>query len=232
MIGGLLLAIIVGGYVWISFPPKEPSYNGKKLSVWLDGFPEGVHWTYDASSPPVRAVRTIGTNAIPWLLYQFRADESTWQGKVNQLLDKQHVIKYRFRVSIEDRWLNPRLRRGIHGLEALGEMAAPAIPKLLTLVERHPAHIPGTLVWIGHPAVPAVQQCLTNTRPYRNPIGGIGFIPEDTLIHIEGAHNAGRLSNSDIEILLPAIRAWAQQTTNVTASMFATLILRSVKREE
>ncbi len=229
---GPLLAVVIGGLVWLGFQPKEPFYGGKKLSAWLDEFPVEVHGTYDATAPAVLAARAIGTNAIPWLVAQFRSGELTWRGKVNWLLDKQPVVKYRLHERIEDRWLNPRLRRGIHGIEALGEAAAPAVSKLLKLVDRHPAHIPGTLVWIGHPAIPAVQQCLTNMRSYRSPIGFASSIPADTLIHIENAHSAGRLSNSDIEMLLPAIRAWAQQTTNSQASMFARSILRSVKREE
>ncbi len=255
IVAGLLLAAAIGGYGWVNSPPREPSYGGKKLSAWLDELPQAVHTAYPATAPPVQAVRAIGTNAIPWLLYQFRTDDTSWYGlykswpeKANGWLDKQHLVAYRFSEPMRAPALKPRLRRGTQGLEALGELAAPAIPELLKLMDRHPAHISATLVWIGRPAVPAVQTCLTNLKPAmfagvvlatstnRTKVryirsGGSTVIGEYTLTQIHNAHNAGRLSNSDVETLLPPIRAWATQTTNMNACMSALMILRSIGDE-
>ena len=54
-------------------------------------------------------------------------------------------------------WLCPaRLSRATAGFQALGDLAEPAIPDLLTLVEKSPGFVPSALAAIGPAAVPAL----------------------------------------------------------------------------
>lgn len=67
----LAFLALLGGFVWWSMPPKEPTYKGKPLSFWLEGY----DWQRGilGSPKPTRteadaAVHAIGTNGIPTLL--------------------------------------------------------------------------------------------------------------------------------------------------------------------
>jgi hypothetical protein len=209
LVASLVLASFICGIAGRSSSPSEPAYGGKRLSLWLnelcalDSFKQA-----ELGRSQILAVRSIGTNAIPWLLAEFRRGGLPWQWELNQLLNKQRLIKYRFLDA------DHRLYRATVGFRALGEMAEPAIPKLLSLVEAYPGYVPGTLAGIGRPALPALQQCLTNMTLYTNSLGSYAIIPGNTISDIYNATSYGPFSKSDIGILLPAIEAWAQQTTN------------------
>ncbi len=209
IVGCLLLAGFLGGIVWTTSSSREPTYGGKRLSAWLDELARlDPTKRADPGTVQVRAVRAIGTNAIPWLLGELRDDAAAWRWRLNQLLNRQHVIKYRFADA------NDRLSRATLGFWALGETAAPAIPQLLALVEKYPGFVPGALAGIGRPAVPALQQCLTNMTMYTNSLGSYAIIPGNTINDIFNATSFGPFSKSDLGSFLPAIQAWAQQSTN------------------
>jgi hypothetical protein len=206
----------------LSFSPSEPAYGGKRLSVWLDEL-AASDWSRPSDprrEQSMQAVRAIGTNAIPWLLNEYRRSGSVWQWRLNQLINKQQLIKYRFPD------INHRLTRATLGFQALGEIGEPAIPDLLALVEATPGYIPGALAGIGRPAVPALQQCLTNTTLSTNSLGIYAIIPGNTIVDIWNASNLGTFSKSDLAIFLPAIQAWAQQTTNSQAQTKAQSFLK------
>ncbi len=174
----------------------------------------------DSTMPQVQAVRGMGTNAIPWLLKEFRPD-SAWPYKLNQVLNKQGIIKYRFPI-------RDHLRRGTMGFVALGEMGEPAIPTLLTLVEEYPSYVPGALAGIGRPAVPALQKCLANSKVYTNSLATYAPIPGNTISEIFSAAQAGPFSWLDLEIFRPTMQAWALQSTNLHAQGNATWFLEQV----
>ena len=208
----LVLAVGVTGIVWWMLAPSEPEYDGKNLSTWLDeiGTLDYTKRT-DPNIPQVQAVRAIGTNAIPWLLKDLSADGGMLQWRANLLLNKQNVIKYCFPSALD------RLTRVAIGFGALGELGEPAIPRLLTLVEDQPGHVPGALARIGRPAIPALQQCLTNTTLYTNSLGVYAIIPGNTISDIYNATSLGPFSRSDIEVFIPVIETWAAQSTNAQA---------------
>lgn len=212
IVAGLLLVVFICGIVRMIGLPSEPAYGGKRLSAWLDQLCalDSLHQRAQGTAQ-IQAVRAIGTNAIPWLLRDYHHSGSVWQWRLNQLLNKQPLIKYRFRDA------NDRLRRATVGFRALGEMGEPAIPDLLALVQAHPGFVPGALAGIGRPAVPALQQCLTNMTRYTNSLGSYAIIPGNTISEIYNATSLGPFLKSDIGIFLPAIQAWARQTTNQQA---------------
>ena len=182
IIGCGLGVVVIGGILLGSRGPAEPTHEGKRLSAWLDElsamtFPREC----DPDTKPAQAVRAMGTNAIPWLLHELSAEGGALKWRLNRLLGHQKFIKYRFEDS------NTRLRRACMGFAALGPMAEPAIPSLLKLVEDKPGYVPSALAYIGPPAIPALQQCLTNYYSMNSPVGKITPIPNNTISAIFNA---------------------------------------------
>jgi len=188
--------------------PTEPAHGGKKLSAWLDElsampFPGEC----DPNTRPAQEVCAIGTNAIPWLLHELSARHGgALKWRLNQLLGRQTFIKFRFADS-----QHARLRRAVMGFAALGQIAEPAIPSLLKLIEEgETGYTPTALAYVGPPAIPALQQCLTNYRSWNSSVGRIVPIPGNTIPAIFNAISARRLSNSHAALFLPAVKAWVQ----------------------
>ena len=222
IVAGLLVAAFICRIVWIMALPSEPAYGGKSLSAWLDELSGlGSLHSRTQGTAQIQAVRAIGTNAIPWLIEDYRHRARVWKWRLNQLLKKQKLVNYRLRDA------NDRPYRATVGFRALGEMAEPAIPELLALVEACPGYVPGALAGIGRPAVPALQQCLTNMTLYTNSLGSYAIIPGNTISEIYNATSFGPFSKSDIEIFLPAIEGWARQTTNQIAQAKAQWFLNN-----
>ncbi len=217
---GLVAGLTIFTIAWWVVEPSEPSHEGKRLSVWLDELCQ-----FDFFQQPIegaeqiKAIRVIGTNAIPWLLREYRQEGNDWRWKLNQVLEKQPVLKYRFRNA------NDRFLRATTGFRALGGVAEPAIPELLAMVEVNPAYVTGALAGIGRPAVPALHQCLANTRLYTNSLGVYAFIPGSTITDIFNATSRGLFPKSDTVSFLPVIQAWARQTTNTVAQTKAQYFL-------
>jgi hypothetical protein len=202
-----LVMIAIGVVVVANHGPSEPAHGGKKLSAWLDElsamqFPAEC----DPDTKPALAVRAIGTNAIPWLIHEMGAPGSSVRWRLNQLLARQNIIKFRLLDH------HNRVRRACMGFAALGTMAEPAIPELMKLVEVNPGYGPTAISYIGPPAISALQQCLTNCYSINSSVGRIVPIPENTIAAIFNAISAGRLSNSHGALFVPAVKAWAQST--------------------
>src|SRR5580765_3923617 len=66
----LVVVVLVAAAVWPG--PREPEYQGKKLSEWLEGqleYPRGC----------AEAVQAIGTNGVPFLLRSLEYRYSPWK---------------------------------------------------------------------------------------------------------------------------------------------------------
>jgi hypothetical protein len=82
----VVLAVAVIGF---TSGPENPKYNGKKLSTWLDelsalGHPKDS----DPTTEQAKAIRAIGTNAIPWLLNDLGTKGNAVHWRCNQLPEK------------------------------------------------------------------------------------------------------------------------------------------------
>lgn len=123
---------------WQSLRPQEPQpiYQGKGLRTWLREY-DG-----NTNGPAYRAVRQIGTNAIPALLNML--------GKKDSLLIRnlaplwwQHVSQKSFLPMWvrSPAWFKNRAlfanREAVIGFHILGADAKPAIPGLITLHEQN-----------------------------------------------------------------------------------------------
>src|SRR6476469_7235267 len=61
----IVLVAVVGVAAWQWSQPREPVYQGKRLSYWLRAMEE---WDGDTNSAVFVSFRVMGTNAIPPLL--------------------------------------------------------------------------------------------------------------------------------------------------------------------
>jgi len=170
------------------------------------------------SRPQVQAMRAIGTNAIPWLMDELiKPVPLAW--RINQLLDKQGVLKYRVATAPPyPYWHQLRARAGFW---ALGELAEPAIPRIVSLLQREPEFAPSALAGIGAPALPALEWCLTNAGPYHTSRRSKATLPGSAIGGLYVAIDLGRISRSEAAYLWPTIRAWSLQKTNSDAAYWA-----------
>lgn len=154
----VLACILMLALVWAFLPEREPSYQGRKLSQWVDQM-EQSGWN---SAEAQGAIRAIGTNAIPtslkWISYQSSPSRKNIAALVGRLAPRlSRVI------------LNPEAR-AYHAMDVfliLGAEARAAIPELTRLAqtsadpERADRCIQ-VLTWLGPEALPSVLTLVTN----------------------------------------------------------------------
>ncbi len=121
--------IAVGGViVWQVLGEREPVYQRKPLSVWLEGYDSPKN--QQAWQQTDEAVRQIGTNALPQLLQMLRlTDSAPWKRTLLALAYKQHFIKIHHIKAWGQNW------RAATALGVMGSDAAGAVPELIQLYE-------------------------------------------------------------------------------------------------
>jgi HEAT repeat protein len=126
----LALAAMATGFLWC-WPrgPKEPVYQGKPLTEWIQEF-QGSSSLPFYESPRQRqqaarqAIKAIGTNALPWLLFEFSNSESKWRARFNRWADGRLPGRFRFKTG------RVRMETAALGLHFLGPDVSPALPAL------------------------------------------------------------------------------------------------------
>lgn len=131
----VLGAVVLLALVWIVFrPDKEPEYNGKKLSEWaiqIRGDPSvGYPSPVDVEEASI-AIRSMGTNAIPYLLKWIDYQTPTWR------LSGFEAINNLFRRCSLDWRLpdDPKMIRSfaaVEAFQALGPAGDSVIPSLVS----------------------------------------------------------------------------------------------------
>ena len=124
----VVLVALISVAVWqlLRSQVREPVYQGKTLSNWLERY--SAKGSYIGLRPePVadEAVRQIGTNSIPTLLHKLRAHDSKLKLALLRLSDEQHFIRF---------WSLPAFfptRQAAVAFHALGAQASNAVPFLI-----------------------------------------------------------------------------------------------------
>src|ERR1700722_11148009 len=131
----LLVVFLAGALVIYLVQPKEPSYQGRTLSEWINDYDFAGTWPnridpvqQSNKQTAIHAIKEIGTNAVPTLLMWLKAKDRPFKGKLNSLLDKQTVIHFRFASAAR---LNGLARSGF---AMLGKDGMPAVPSVLQLM--------------------------------------------------------------------------------------------------
>jgi HEAT repeat protein len=134
---GLMLGILAVGVLatLIVFftRPREPSYNGRCLSAWITMLGEtDLHNDYRQDA--VRAVRQIGSQAVPYLLRWIQVEPPSWVDRTRRQVRGRlggYLPSWVLRENYD------KLTKCIGSARAfkiLGEEAAGAIPDLVRIV--------------------------------------------------------------------------------------------------
>src|SRR5437867_3414068 len=107
--------------------PREPVYQGKALSDWLEEV-NGAG-SLDKTGPVSNAIRAMGTNALPFLLAHIEHEEPALKIHLAKLAQKQSLIKLGF---LEP---DPLRSPSLWALKELGADARPLIPDLTKLLD-------------------------------------------------------------------------------------------------
>ncbi|MBI2929748.1 MAG: HEAT repeat domain-containing protein [Verrucomicrobia bacterium] len=184
---GLFLAGVVGLLIWQASGPREPVFEDRTLTRWLDH-----HVASSAADPPYdspgwkkadEALRHIGTNAIPTLLKMIRAKDPP--PVVLRLL--QFAARYRW-TRINYRYAQPRQEEAEYAFRVLGTNAANAVPELIKIYEEAvpPSSQRSAALALGHigrgaqAALPALFRNFTHTN------GDVRFYAVSAVMHIGG----------------------------------------------
>ena len=122
----LALAVVAAGmFLLWSRGPKEPAYQGKRLSQWIEeASRSGSNSNEQAAAR--KAIGTLGTNALPWLMSEFKRPPPKLRNKFYGWVARN--TRWDFRSRRDEQ----RIRLASHGIYLLGSNAAPALPMLST----------------------------------------------------------------------------------------------------
>jgi hypothetical protein len=132
----VFLAVVIGVVGWTTFSFREPIYQGKSVSKWLEGYSfqpnpsiplrERQEW-----QQADRAVRHLGTNAIPTLLRVLRATDAPWKLMLVRLAAKHDIII----PSIS--WAGEQNVCGAMAFASLRETASNSVPSLVQIYKEN-----------------------------------------------------------------------------------------------
>jgi HEAT repeats len=216
IVTALLLAGIVGLLLWRASGPREPVFEGRSLTSWLDH-----HVASSAASPPYgspgwqkadEAIRQIGTNAIPTLLMMIRAkDRPPFILKSMEAIQRLGIRlpKYRYARARHD--------EAEYAFRMLGTNAVSAVPELIQIYEENvsPSSHWSAAMALGHvgrgaqAALPALLRNFTHTN------SDVRFYAVSAAINI----------GSEPEVMIPVLtRALQDANVNVRWNALAGLI--------
>ncbi len=156
----ILLAAVMAGFSVCVWHSREPVYQGKRLSKWLEEIDPNELDDQEVpsnSTLAAEAVRQIGTNAVPVLLTMLQTRDSSL---MRIWIDISHLIPGWSKSFVTDNTIH---RRAVLGFKVLGNQAVAAIPRLTVLLENPHSGLSAArgLIRIG----PAGTDALTNSFP-------------------------------------------------------------------
>jgi FOG: HEAT repeat len=149
---------------------REPRYNGKKLSEWIEIDVDGIsRRDYSLQAEAVKAIQTMGTNALPCLLKWGWHDAPDWQRRAAEKC-KQLGLNW------PERWVMEKVRNSQNAwmtMRMLGAKARTgAIPEVsrMALESKSPNVVLNSIQFLsetGPDAVPALLEVFTHGRGER-----------------------------------------------------------------
>ncbi len=152
--------LALGLFSWGWLRAREPVYQGRRLSSWLEELERS--WPGKDSEQSAQAIREIGTDALPYLMAGLKARGSMLKLNLAGFLRDQDRIKFRVRMVEEQR------DRALKGFFVLGAEAKPALPELSRLLdeERNLAlNAMIALVNVGKDSMPVLADACGHTNP-------------------------------------------------------------------
>jgi hypothetical protein len=154
--------ILVAGAVVFLWPsgPKEPEYQGKKLSEWLieadfgDGNPKATR--------TAEAITQLGDSSLPWLVKWVSLDVPQWQYWCLEKVTRAFGSKAPFAAQMHRKYT--LAFAAMKAFSILGPAGKPAIPRLCEVAKRERSQASGRaldcLRYIGCDAVPPLVELL------------------------------------------------------------------------
>jgi HEAT repeat protein len=127
----VLLVILAGVMAWLGLRLREPVYQGKPLSGWLEILHREKLAHLDDRA--MQAIRHIGTNALPVLIERLRAHDTPLKQLIMKWAQKQAFVHFHFNSADE------RRPEAIWGYEALGPLASAQVPSLSATLTNDPS---------------------------------------------------------------------------------------------
>jgi len=124
----ILLMAGIAVAVGFTLCSREPQAQGKKLSYWLRQMDSAKGMESVAWQESARAVRQIGTNALPRLLATLQTSDPRWKLAVVDWARQSLDQDLSGRLVARDR------QRSLLALRVLGPVARPAIPTLAAMI--------------------------------------------------------------------------------------------------
>jgi hypothetical protein len=168
----IVLLVVCGLLAAALYPvfcrPREPSYQGRSLSKWMDIVCNQAH---PEKGKADEAIRQIGTNATPVLIRWIQEQPPAWK-----LALYANAEWLRSRVGIDLTFVPREVRHGAYAVycfSILGPEARGAIPHLTALLNGKSGIGPAcgaaaVMPHLGEEALPALEFILTNRPPTRN----------------------------------------------------------------
>ncbi len=160
-------AALLGALFVASWPPSQPVYEGRSLDAWLNEYDSTVLFAGGGATEEHanRAIRQIGTNAIPFLLDMLRRRDSGAKLTLIRFLHR-HGVGIKFTLASD---YNIKAE---HGFEVLGAEARAAVPALIAILEEDvsptsqvcAAQALGQIGEAASNAIPALVRCATNAN--------------------------------------------------------------------
>ncbi len=184
---------------WLAWN-REPVYQGKSLTAWLEEIDYQQSPRDEKSSNAIEAVRQIGTDALPRLLKMLQARDSVFKLTAMKFLNRQKLLK--IRIHGADHWK----RRARRGLWALGPKAEPAIPILEQqfFSGNDDQGSAAVLAAIGPAALPVFEKAMTNGNSQVRQ-GVLAFWVATNYLH-DAAPIIARMVKNDPDY---GLRSWA-----------------------
>ena len=202
----VLLVILAGASAWQGLREREPVYQGKSLSVWLQGYIQGGSYIGVWPEPEVdEAVRQIGTNAIPTLLHMLRAHDSKLKLALLRLSYKHDFTGMWVHSSIFSPW------QAATAFHALGANASNAVPRLIQIYrDKISVDSQGgcaeALGWIGSAASGAIPDLMSAATNLDHTLRAVAI---EALGHI----------HAKPELVLPLLTTSLQDSNSVTTQV-------------
>jgi len=148
---------ILGAPAWHTLHSREPVYQGQRLSQWLDKYNQVG--ALDKTEPISAAIRSMGTNSLPFLLAHIEADSPLRQ-RLCLLAGKLRLLRLPFYGA------SPYRATSLMALQALGAEAAPLCPELLPTAENPRTSYWGmmSLLAVGPKAIPTLERLCQSTN--------------------------------------------------------------------
>ena len=204
---GLCVVVALGAFIY--WPePKEPEYEGRKLSDWCEAA------SFFDETKSAAAIRHIGTNALPFLMQWIKYRPSIfvkWECKVTDRLGYHKPTEQ----------MGSRCMRSFYaqnGFKELGSLASPAVPELTKLLFEPKESAPGysaahVLVSLAESEVvtmPKIYEALANEN------ANIRLRAVQALANVHKNRDpAVKAVTSVLDDPEPEIRRWATNTLKV-----------------